>query len=298
MHHLTTIVLATALLTSGAGSALAEGRSPTMSASAQETSQTFITLPLGLAGYSPVSYLDSNRAEPGSPRFAAEYKGVTYFLASEAQRRSFLASPERYLPAYGGYCAFGCSVNARFIPDPTSFKVIGGRTHLFLKNAEVDARKLWNEADPADVQAKADQFWMSQHRSRAYINGRNVPASGIALDGYSPVSYFTVGRPEKGDARFSVEHNGVTYHFTSAEQVALFKKNPSKYEPQCGGWCAFGMSIEDKFPVDPTSFKIVEGRLFLFLNNEQVQAADLWAKGDSAALLQKAEAHWKKVSGN
>lgn len=256
------------------------------------------TIALGLSGYSPVSYLDNNRAEPGSPRFAAEYQGVTYFLASEAQRRAFLAAPERYLPAYGGYCAFGCSVNTKLIPDPTSFRVINGRTHLFLKNAEVDALALWNEAAPAEAQAKADRFWMSQARSRAYINGRNVPASGIALEGYSPVSYFTAGRPELGDPRFSVEYNGVIYHLTSAEQLALFNANPAKYEPQCGGWCAFGMSVQDKFPVDPTSFRIVDGKLFLFLNNEQVQAANLWDKGDSESLISRAQAHWKKVSGN
>ena len=256
------------------------------------------TLALGLSGYSPVSYLDNNRAEPGSPRFAAEHQGVTYFFASEAQRRAFLAAPERYLPAYGGYCAFGCSVSARFVPDPTSFKIINGRTHLFLKNAEVDAQALWNEADAAELRAKADRFWMSQNHSRAYINGRNVPASGVALEGYSPVSYFTAGRPEQGDPRYSVECNGVTYHLTSAEQVALFNANPAKYEPQCGGWCAFGMSVQDKFPVDPTSFRIVDGKLFLFLNNDQVQAATLWDKGNSQSLMHKAQAHWKKVSGN
>jgi YHS domain-containing protein len=175
--------------------------------------------------------------------------------------------------------------------------VIDGRTHLFLKNAEVDAKKLWGEADPAKVRTKADEFWASQSKSKAYINGRNVPASGIGLDGYSPVSYFTAGGPEKGDPAFAVEHNGVTYHLTSAEQVDMFKKNPAKYEPQCGGWCAFGMTVEDKFPVDPTKYRVIDDRLYLFLNNDQVNAHDLWGQGEQRQLLDKAHAHWKKVSG-
>lgn len=255
------------------------------------------TISLGLSGYSPVSYLDNRRAEPGSPRFSAEHEGVTYFFTSDAQRRAFLASPERYLPAYGGYCAFGCSVDATFIPDPTSFEIIDGRTHLFLKNNEVDARKLWNEAPSDEVRRKADAFWRSQSVSRAYTGGRNLPASGVALEGYSPVSYFTKGVAEKGDPRFSAEHNGAIYHFTSQDQLELFKKNPDRYEPQCGGWCAFGMSVEDKFPVDPTKFRVVDNKLYLFLNNEDINAFDLWSQGDERELVRKAQAHWKKVSG-
>lgn len=255
------------------------------------------TLTLGLSGYSPVSYIEHNRAEPGSPLFLAEHDGVTYFFTSNAQQRAFEHTPERYLPAYGGYCAFGCSVNAKFVPDPTSFQIINGRTHLFLKSEEVDAKKLWGEADPSMVRTKADAFWASQSQSRAYVNGRNVPASGIGLDGYSPVSYFTSGGPEKGDPAFAVEHNGVTYHLTSPEQVEMFKKNPARYEPQCGGWCAFGMTVEDKFPVDPTKYRVIDDRLYLFLNNDQINAHDLWGRGEQRQLLDKAHAHWKKVSG-
>ncbi|MCA9254676.1 MAG: hypothetical protein KDA33_03520, partial [Phycisphaerales bacterium] len=68
------------------------------------------TLTLGLQGYSPVSYVENHRADPGSPRFGAEHDGVTYFFVNAAQRDRFLADPERFVPAYGGYCAFGCAV--------------------------------------------------------------------------------------------------------------------------------------------------------------------------------------------
>jgi YHS domain-containing protein len=299
MHRFASTVITASMLLAGAGVASAVADAP-RSASPHASAEVEVaphTINLGLAGYSPVSYLQNNRAEPGSPRFSAEHDGVTYFFTSNRQREAFLTSPERYLPAYGGYCAFGCSVDSKFIPDPTSFKVIGGRTHLFLKNEEVDAQELWNDANFAEVKAKADAYWAAQGESRAYVGGRNVPSSGVGLEGYSPVSYFTVGRAEQGDSRFAVEHHGVTYHLTSAEQVAMFNENPDRYEPQCGGWCAFGMTVEDKFPVDPTKFRIIDDRLYLFLNNEQINAADLWEQGDDAALVRKANAHWKKVSG-
>jgi YHS domain-containing protein len=261
------------------------------------SAQDGYTLSLGLSGYSPVSYIERNRAEPGSPKHAAEHQGITYFFTSNQQRDMFIKDPTRYLPAFGGYCAFGCSVESKFIPDPTSFKIIDGRTHLFLKNSEVDARKLWNDADRDEVQRKAQQYWSNQSESKAYINGRNVPSSGIALEGYSPVSYFTVGAAQKGDPKFAVQHNGVTYHLTSAKQVEMFKENPSRYEPQCGGWCAFGMTVEDKFPVDPTKFRVLDNRLYLFLNNEEINAFDLWGQGDQRDLLRKAHNQWDKVSG-
>lgn len=255
------------------------------------------TTPVGLAGYSPVSYLESSRAEPGSPAISADHEGVTYFFTSEAQRRTFLADPDRFLPAYGGHCAFGCSVGSTFTPDPTSFSVIDGKTHLFLKNAEVDAKTLWEQADPAEVRERADRYWAQRGDSRAYLGARNVDASGVALQGYSPVSYFTLGRPEMGDPRFAAEHNGITYWLASDEQLRLFKQNAGRYEPQCGGWCAFGMSVEDKFPIDPTSYKIIEDKLYVFLKNSSTDARGLWNRGDEAKLLRKAHAHWKKVSG-
>ncbi|MCA9288325.1 MAG: hypothetical protein KDA05_07065 [Phycisphaerales bacterium] len=301
MNRIIPAVMATSLLVAPVALSLADGHhlpQPSRSPGAADTPAVPpFTVNLGLSGYSPVSYIQNNRAEPGSPRFAAEHAGVTYFFTSDAQQRAFEANPDRYLPAYGGYCAFGCSVDSLFTPDPTNFIVIAGRTHLFLRNSDLDARALWLEAKPDEVRAQANAFWTEHSRSRAYTGGRNVPASGIALEGYSPVSYFTAGRAERGDARFAVEYNGVTYHLTSAEQVEMFKANPNRYEPQCGGWCAFGMSVEDKFPVDPTQFQIVDDRLYLFLNNDQINAAELWAQGDKADLVRRAQAHWGRVRG-
>jgi len=260
------------------------------------TIEPALTLRVGLQGYSPVSYIDNNKAEPGSPRFSAEHEGITYFFTKNAQRQAFVANPAKYEPAYGGYCAYGCAVNGLFTPNPESFKIIDGKINLFIKNDQVDTLQLWNKDGDNAMKKKADGFWAEQTQSRAYLGARNLPASGVALDGYSPVSYFTVGKAEKGDPQFQAEHNGATYYFTTAQQQEQFKANPERYEPAYGGWCAFGMAVEDKFPVDPTSFKIVNDRLLLFLNNKNVDALKLWNDGNERELHQKANAHWKKVS--
>ena len=134
-------------------------------------------------------------------------------------------------------------------------------------------------------------------QSRAYLHSYNLPSHGVALEGFSPVSYFDAGRAERGEAVFSVTHEGVSYHLTSAEQAAKFARDPQRYVPAYGGWCAFGMAVEDKFPVDPRVFKIVDGRLLLFLKNPGVDALELWNGGDERELLRKADAHWRRVQG-
>ena len=132
--------------------------------------------------------------------------------------------------------------------------------------------------------------------SRAYLHSYNLPSSGVALEGYCPVAYFAVNKPVRGKPEFASTYNDVTYHFVSADAKNAFDADPEKYIPAFGGWCAFGMSVSDKFPVDPTQFKIVDGRLLLFLRNKDVDARQLWNDGTHRENLAKAGAHWKKVS--
>jgi YHS domain-containing protein len=133
---------------------------------------------------------------------------------------------------------------------------------------------------------------MVQTESRAYLHSYNVPSSGLALEGYCPVAYFAVDKAIQGSPEFASTHNDIVYHFVSAEAKAAFDANPEKFLPAFGGWCALGMAVEDKFPVDPRLFKIVDGKLLLFLRNRNVDALQLWNDGDEKALLKKAEASW------
>ena len=137
----------------------------------------------------------------------------------------------------------------------------------------------------------------SAQESRAYLHSNNLPGHGIAIEGYSPVSYFTAGKPTRGSKEFAVEHDGVTYYLASATEQQQFAADPDRYIPAYGGWCAFGMSVEDKFPVDPLNFKIVDGKLNLFLKNRDIDALELWNKGNEKELIRKSAAHWKKVRG-
>ena len=57
------------------------------------------------------------------------------------------------------------------------------------------------------------------------------------------------------------------------------------------------MAVQDKFPIDPTNFKVVNGKLLLFLRNDKVDALKLWNGGDETENLRKAGIHWNKVSG-
>lgn len=130
----------------------------------------------------------------------------------------------------------------------------------------------------------------------ANLDQYNLPTDRVAIQGFSPVSYFTAGEPERGSPDHAVTYRGITYYLTSAEQVKLFNASPWKYEPAFGGWCAYGAAIEKKFPIDPASFKIVDGRLFLFLKNEKVDALPLWNKEDEKLWTQRADAWWKKIA--
>ena len=68
----------------------------------------------------------------------------------------------------------------------------------------------------------------------------NVDAKGVAIKGYDPVAYFTDSKPVKGDEKFQSTYQGATYDFASSEHKALFDKDPAKYAPQFGGYCAYG----------------------------------------------------------
>lgn len=153
-------------------------------------------------------------------------------------------------------------------------------------------------ADVKTAQVKEKNMTEQQPvlKSRAYLNNNNIPSNGIALEGYCPVAYFAVDKAVKGLPEHSSDHKGVTYWFVSADAKAAFDANPEKYIPAYGGWCAFGMAVKDKFPVDPTVFKIVDGRLLLFLKNEKVNALDLWNQKNDQELSVKADEHWAKVN--
>lgn len=122
----------------------------------------------------------------------------------------------------------------------------------------------------------------------------NIANDGLAIKGFDPVAYFTQQKAVKGKKEFAVSHQGVFYYFASTANKELFKKNPAAYEPQYGGWCAFAMGDNgDKVPIDPETFKIVNGKLYLFYNRFFNNTLTKWNK-DEKVLSSKADQSWKK----
>jgi YHS domain-containing protein len=119
--------------------------------------------------------------------------------------------------------------------------------------------------------------------------------NGLAIQGYDPVAYFTQKKAVKGKSSIATTYDGVIYYFSSNDNKELFKKNPSGYDPQYGGWCAYAMGAKgEKVEVDPETFKIVNGKLFLFYNAYFNNTLKSWNK-DEANLNRKADANWKKI---
>lgn len=115
----------------------------------------------------------------------------------------------------------------------------------------------------------------------------------VAIMGYDPVAYFK-GKPEQGKKELSATYQGVVYYFSTAANKEAFTKNPTGYEPQYGGWCAYAMgSSAEKVEINPETFKIVDGKLYLFYNAFFNNTLKSWNKQE-ATLKAKADANWKK----
>ncbi|MDZ7899598.1 MAG: YHS domain-containing (seleno)protein [Arcicella sp.] len=117
---------------------------------------------------------------------------------------------------------------------------------------------------------------------------------GIAIEGYDPVAYFA-GKPQKGKAANTYTYEGVNYQFANVINLETFKKNPSKYEPQYGGWCAYAMGKSgEKVEINPETYKVLNGKLYLFYHTFFSNTLPDWNK-DENALKVKADANWGKL---
>ena len=124
----------------------------------------------------------------------------------------------------------------------------------------------------------------------------NLNSAGIAIEGYDPVAYFKQAKAIEGKKEFGTTVDGVKYLFSSAQNAAIFKADPAKYQPQYGGWCAYAMGASgEKVEVDPETFKVIDGKLFLFYNKFFNNTLKSWNK-DESNLKQKADANWQKFN--
>lgn len=119
----------------------------------------------------------------------------------------------------------------------------------------------------------------------------NASSTGLALQGYDPVAYFTQGQPTKGNWQITASHNDATYRFASEEHKKKFLANPDAYLPQYGGYCAFGAAMGFKFDGDPNYWKVVDNKLYLNISQDVQQR---W-QGDTAQYIPLANEKWEVI---
>ncbi|MDI5895719.1 YHS domain-containing (seleno)protein [Flavobacterium algoritolerans] len=116
----------------------------------------------------------------------------------------------------------------------------------------------------------------------------------VAIQGYDPVAYFKQGKAVKGKKEITASYEGVVYYFSMPVNKEYFLKNPSKFEPQYGGWCAYAMGdSNEKVSINPETFKISNGKLYLFYNAFFNNTLKSWNK-EETRLMMKADANWSK----
>lgn len=110
---------------------------------------------LGLHGYDPVTYFETDKPQPGSEAITYSLMGVTWRFVSAEDRKKFAAAPEMYSPQFGGYCAKAVSENHTADVDPLAYKVVNGKLYL---NYDAKVQKLWEQDIPGRI-ANAERNW-------------------------------------------------------------------------------------------------------------------------------------------
>ena len=116
-------------------------------------------------------------------------------------------------------------------------------------------------------------------------------ASSGAINGYDPVAYFTEQKPVKGKSEFTYQWKDANWLFSSQQNLELFAKDPEKYAPQYGGYCAYGCSKGKKATTDPDAWTIVDGKLYL---NHSADVKNLWMKQQDEN-IETADKNWPEI---
>lgn len=145
-----------------------------------------------------------------------------------------------------------------------------------------------------------DRFPLSIWLIFFIVRGSIAPAAagefyeheGVAIQGYDPVAYMTEQHAMKGSPHYAIQHKGSIFYFSSAANRDTFEKQPERFVPQYGGYCAYGVSKGYKASIDPNAFTIVEGKLYLNYSRSVMQQ---W-RADIPGYIQKADRNWPHVS--
>lgn len=118
---------------------------------------------------------------------------------------------------------------------------------------------------------------------------------GYVAEGYDVVAYFA-NKAVKGESKFVATHDNVKYKFVSEANLEKFKSNPAKYVPQYGGYCAYAIGLKaEKVDIDPKTYEIRDGKLYLFYNSWGINTLTKWTEEGAEELKNKADINWQKI---
>lgn len=110
---------------------------------------------VAMKGFDAVAYFTMAKPTKGTAEFVAQHNGATFRFASAANRDTFIKSPEKYAPQYGGYCAMGVAYNGKFDIDPDAWKIENDKLYL---NKDMKTQRMWFNDIPGNI-TKADKIW-------------------------------------------------------------------------------------------------------------------------------------------
>jgi YHS domain-containing protein len=122
----------------------------------------------------------------------------------------------------------------------------------------------------------------------------NVDSRGVILKGYDAVAYFKQEKSVKGNPEIKSSYQGATYLFASAEDKADFDKDPAKYAPQYGGFCAYGVSVGVLSDIEGPDGFVYKGKLYVCGNKDAGKSF----MTDLDSNIEKADTNWQKLSGS
>ncbi len=114
---------------------------------------------VAIQGYDPVAYFTINKAVKGKKEYAASFEGATYYFSTPANKESFLKTPKKFEPEYGGWCSYAMGATGEKVEiDPETFKIVNGKLNLFYNAFFNNTLPKWNK-DEVNLKNKADKNW-------------------------------------------------------------------------------------------------------------------------------------------
>ena len=126
---------------------------------------------LAIEGYDPVAYFPEggSKAKKGNKKITHTHRGVLYRFASEANKAKFIADPDKYEPAHGGWCSYAMAKDTYTEPNPKRFVIQNGRLFLFYDGLFGDTYKDWHKEGTEELEKEADQIWLNESGERPRI---------------------------------------------------------------------------------------------------------------------------------